>query len=54
MNELRLKFKLHGKNSSAKDAGTRIDHLSLHEEKPEEETLSNAAPDSESTPKPAG
>jgi twitching motility protein PilU len=54
MNELRLKFKLHGKNSSAKDAGTRIDHLSLHEEKPEEETLSNAAPDSESTPKTAG
>lgn len=37
INELRLKFKLHSKNSSTKDASSRIDHLSLHEEKPEEE-----------------
>jgi twitching motility protein PilU len=46
INELRLKFKLHGKNSSAKDAGSRIDHLSLHEEEPEEETTDDpsAAP----------
>jgi len=34
---LRLKFKLHSKNSSIKDAGSRIDHLSLHEDEPEEE-----------------
>ena len=46
INELRLKFKLHGKNSSAKDADSRIDHLSLHEEEPEEETTDDpsAAP----------
>jgi twitching motility protein PilU len=37
INELRLKFKLHSKNSSTKDASSRIDHLSLHEEEPEEE-----------------
>jgi len=37
INELRLKFKLHGKDSSTKDASSRIDHLSLHEDKPEEE-----------------
>jgi twitching motility protein PilU len=43
INELRLKFKLHGKNSSAKDAGSRIDHLSLHEEEPEEETADDPA-----------
>jgi twitching motility protein PilU len=43
INELRLKFKLHGKNSSAKEAGSRIDHLSLHEEVPEEETADDPA-----------
>jgi twitching motility protein PilU len=37
INELRLKFKLHSKNSSTKDASSRIDHLSLHEEEPKEE-----------------
>jgi len=36
INELRLKFKLHSKNSSVKDAGSRIDHLSLHEDEPKE------------------
>ncbi|HQR51298.1 MAG TPA: type IV pili twitching motility protein PilT, partial [Methylophilaceae bacterium] len=36
INELRLKFKLHGKNSNVKDADSRIDHLSLHEDKEEE------------------
>jgi twitching motility protein PilU len=54
INELRLRFKLHGKHSSAKEAGSRIDHLSLHEEKPEEEAPSDAAPGSESAPKTAG
>ena len=37
LNELRLKFKLHGKNSSTSDASSRIDHLTLHEDEPEEE-----------------
>jgi len=37
INELRLKFKLHSKNASTKGAASRIDHLSLHEEEPEEE-----------------
>ncbi len=37
INELRLKFKLHSKNSSTQDASSRIDHLSLHEDKPEQE-----------------
>lgn len=37
INELRLKFKLHGKDSKVKDASERISHLSLHEDKPEEE-----------------
>jgi twitching motility protein PilU len=37
INELRLKFKLHSKTSSTKDASSRIDHLSLHEEEPKEE-----------------
>lgn len=43
INELRLKFKLHSKNSSAKSASSRIDHLSLHEEKPEEEEAEGAS-----------
>jgi len=38
VNELRLKFKLKGKTSSIKDAAVRMQSLSLHEEKPEEET----------------
>lgn len=37
INELRLKFKLHGKDSKVRDASERISHLSLHEDKPEEE-----------------
>ncbi|HEY8117603.1 MAG TPA: PilT/PilU family type 4a pilus ATPase [Methylophilaceae bacterium] len=37
LNELRLKFKLHGKSSKTNDASSRIDHLSLHEDEPEEE-----------------
>ncbi len=37
INELRLKFKLHGKSSAVRDAEDRIAHLSLHEEKPAEE-----------------
>ncbi|MCB5187832.1 PilT/PilU family type 4a pilus ATPase [Methylobacillus caricis] len=36
INELRLRFKLHGKNSSVQDSSSRIDHLSLHEDEPEE------------------
>ncbi|MPS48053.1 PilT/PilU family type 4a pilus ATPase [Methylobacillus sp.] len=39
-NELRLRFKLHGKHASAEDNSARIDSLSLHEDEPEE------APDS--------
>jgi twitching motility protein PilU len=37
INELRLKFKLHSKDSKVKDASDRIAHLSLHEEEEEEE-----------------
>jgi twitching motility protein PilU len=37
INELRLKFKLHSKDSKVKDASDRIAHLSLHEEEDEEE-----------------
>ena len=37
INELRLRFKLHSKSASTKDAGSRIDHLSLHEDEPEAE-----------------
>ncbi|MCB5183946.1 PilT/PilU family type 4a pilus ATPase [Methylobacillus gramineus] len=36
INELRLRFKLHGKNAAAQDSSSRIDHLSLHEDEPEE------------------
>ena len=37
-NELRLKFKLHGKNSGAPEEGSnKLDQLSLHEDKPVEE-----------------
>ena len=38
INELRLRFKLHGKDSAARDAASRIDHLSLHDDAPEEDT----------------
>ena len=38
INELRLRFKLHGKDSAARDAASRIDHLSLHDDTPEEDT----------------
>lgn len=41
INELRLRFKLHGKNSGTQDASSRIDHLTLHEDEPEEEDESN-------------
>jgi twitching motility protein PilU len=44
INELRLRFKLHSKNSSTKDASSRIDHLSLHEEEPAEEEESPDQP----------
>ena len=37
INELRLRFKLHGKNSKTKDNNAQIDGLSLHEDEPEEE-----------------
>jgi twitching motility protein PilU len=43
INELRLKFKLHSKDSKVKDAGDRIAHLSLHEDEPEEEEEAAAA-----------
>jgi twitching motility protein PilU len=37
-NELRLKFKLHGKNSGAvEESNNKLDQLSLHEDKPKEE-----------------
>lgn len=42
-NELRLKFKLHGKNSGAtEDSSNKIETLSLHEDKPAEEEQDNA------------
>ena len=53
INELRLRFKLHSKDSKSKDAMSRIDHLSLHEEEPEEEAPSDASPGLD-TPKTAG
>ena len=37
INELRLRFKLHGKNAAAQDNSARVDQLSLHEEAPPEE-----------------
>lgn len=37
MNELKLKFKLHGSNSAVRDAASRIEHLTLHEEEKEDE-----------------
>jgi twitching motility protein PilU len=36
MNELRLRFKLHGKNAGTKDNASKVDSLSLHEDEPEE------------------
>ena len=36
-NELRLRFKLHGKNAAAQDNNARVDSLSLHEDEPETE-----------------
>lgn len=36
-NELRLRFKLHGKNAAAQDNNARVDALSLHEDESEEE-----------------
>jgi len=53
INELRLRFKLHSKDSKSKDAMSRIDHLSLHEEEPEEEAMPDATPGPD-TPKTAG
>ena len=44
INELRLRFKLHSKSASSKDAGSRIDHLSLHEDEPEVEEEETAQP----------
>lgn len=38
INELRLRFKLHGKNAGIKDGASKADSLSLHEDEPEEET----------------
>lgn len=37
INELRLRFKLHGKNAGIKDSGSKADSLSLHEEEVEVE-----------------
>jgi twitching motility protein PilU len=37
INELRLRFKLHSKHSGTKDASSRIEHLSLHEDEPKTE-----------------
>jgi len=37
LNELRLRFKLHGKNAGVKENSTNFDSLSLHEDEPEEE-----------------
>ena len=37
INELRLRFKLHGKNAGVKDGASKADSLSLHEDEPEEE-----------------
>ncbi len=56
INELRLKFKLHSKDSKVKDAGDRIAHLSLHEDKPkeEEEIPAPAIAITAPPPKPAG
>jgi twitching motility protein PilU len=54
INELRLRFKLHSKDSKARDVMSAIDHLSLHEEKPAEETLPETAPESATPPKTAG
>lgn len=36
-NELRLRFKLHGKHAAVEDNNVRIDTLSLHEDEPEDE-----------------
>ena len=38
INELRLRFKLHGKNAGVKDGASKADSLSLHEDEPEEVT----------------
>ncbi len=37
INELRLKFKLHGKTAKTSKSDDRISHLSLHEDEPEDE-----------------
>lgn len=37
INELRLKFKLHGKEAKVSKSDDRISHLSLHEDEPKEE-----------------
>jgi twitching motility protein PilU len=42
INELRLRFKLHSKDSKTRDATDRIAHLSLHEDEPEEEAETTA------------
>lgn len=39
INELRLRFKLHGKNAGIKDGASKADSLSLHEDEPEETEL---------------
>jgi twitching motility protein PilU len=57
INELRLKFKLHSKDSKVKDASDRIAHLSLHEDEPEEEeeeASAGAAAPAAPAAKPAG
>ena len=38
INELRLRFKLHGKNAKAKDNNAKVNGLTLHKDEPEEET----------------
>jgi len=51
INELRLRFKLHSKDSKVRDASDRISHLSLHEDEPEEEE--EASVPGSATPPPA-
>jgi twitching motility protein PilU len=54
INELRLRFKLHSKDSKSRDVMSAIDHLSLHEEKPEEEALPEPPAETAPSPKAAG
>jgi len=50
INELRLRFKLHGKHSGVKQAASRIDHLSLHEDEPKVDEDEGEASDQAASP----